>query len=343
MKSILLAAVLAAPIQCTAAVIYILEPGAPVDASKIVFNPEDWRKAGVSLELVPWRGSNVVLLTTVDSKVEPAMASHFVHCLDVGWRTYADLTGRLPRPFKQLDGKATVTAVPKGGLTCGAGCGYVGSTGVELAMFYSHNIPNWKKNEMSFPHYAFYELGRNFYTFGDRHSCFTTGFAVFMRYVCMDAAGGFDIELANRKHIERMEEVYAESNEPFLRTFTNLDGLGEKEPRLKDANGHALNPCDQPVTYAAAMLKLRKDHGGDAWVKKFFAALAKCPEVKPKDRDAAQRQCEAWLACASVAAGRDLTPVFCDRWRMELPPTKREAFQKAPWSDPAFDFTGLLK
>ena len=37
------------------------------------------------------------------------------------------------------------------------------------------------------PHYVFYEMGRNYYTFGDRHSCFITGFAVFMRYVCMDA------------------------------------------------------------------------------------------------------------------------------------------------------------
>jgi hypothetical protein len=34
----------------------------------------------------------------------------------------------------------------------------------------------------------------NFYTFGDRHSCFTTGFAVFMRYVCMDTLGCHDDE-----------------------------------------------------------------------------------------------------------------------------------------------------
>ena len=37
------------------------------------------------------------------------------------------------------------------------------------------------------PHYYFYEMGRNFYTFGDRHSLFITGYAVFMRYACMDA------------------------------------------------------------------------------------------------------------------------------------------------------------
>jgi hypothetical protein len=320
----------------------LLKPGPPVDGTNIVFYPKNWEKAKLKPQLVPWEGKNITFLTT-DAQLDPAMVTHFVACLDKGWETYANLTGAKPNLFKNLNGKPTVTAVPAGELTCGAGCGYIGATGVELAMFYDHNVAAWKKDPQNFPHYGFYELGRNFYTFKDRHSCFITGYAVFMRYVCMDAAKCHDVDLATRTHIERMEEVYAASSEPFLRTFTMLDGYDEKTSRLKDANGKTIPTSDQPVMYATAMLKLRRDYGGNAWIKKFFTALAKCPEVNPTDKAAAQRQCLAWLVCASVAAGKDLTPVFCDRWRMELPAGTRAAFKAAPWGTADFDFIDLLK
>jgi hypothetical protein len=32
-------------------------------------------------------------------------------------------------------------------------------------------------------------MGRNWYVFGGRHSSFITGYAMFMRYSCMDARG----------------------------------------------------------------------------------------------------------------------------------------------------------
>jgi hypothetical protein len=319
-----------------------LKPGAAVDGSKIVFDLKAWQKAKLEPKFVPWEGRNLTFLTLED-KADPAMVTHFVSCLDKGWETYADLTGSKPVLFKQLNDKPTVAAVPGGGLTCGAGCGYVGSTGVELAMFYDANVADWKRDPLCFPHYGFYELGRNFYTFRDRHSCFITGYAVFMRYVCMDAVQCHDVDLRTRKHIERMEEVYAVSQEPFLRTFTMHGGYSEKQNRLTQANGSPMPTSDQPVMYATAMLKLSKDYGGNAWIKKFFAALAKCPEVKPKDKAAAEQQCLAWLACASVAAGKDLTPVFVDRWRMEMSPELRAKFSATDWKNAAVDFLPLLQ
>jgi hypothetical protein len=319
-----------------------IKPGAPVDGSKIVFDLKAWEKAKLEPQFIPWEGKNLTFLT-LDQKLDPAMVTHFVNCLDRGWDTYAELTGRKPVLFKQLNGKPTVAAVPDGGLTCGVGCGYVGSTGVELAMFYEANVGEWKRDPLSFPHYGFYELGRNFYTFGERHSCFITGYAVFMRYVCMDAVACHDLDLGTRRHIERMEEIYAVSKEPFLRTFTMHGGSSEKEDRLKDASGKAIPVSDQPVMYATAMLKLRHDYGGDTWVKKFFTALAKCPEIKPTDKTTAQQQCLAWLACASVAAGKNLTPIFVDRWRMEMSAELRAKFAATDWQRDGVDFLPLLK
>jgi hypothetical protein len=100
---------------------------------------------------------------------------------------------------------------------------------------------------------------------------------------------------------------------------------------LKDANGRPTGPSDQPVIYTAAMLKLRRECGGDAWVKRFFAELAKCPAIKPENKDAALRQSYCWLLAASCAAKRDLAPIFIDRWRLPLADETRKALAAVDW------------
>jgi hypothetical protein len=197
-------------------------------------------------------------------------------------------------------------------------------------MFYDHNYPALQKHPRAMPHYVFYEMGRNYYTFGERHSCFITGFAVFMRYVCMDALKCEDLDLATRKTIESVEPLLATSGLSFLDLFTTL-GAGEKANLIKDANGKLITPSDQPVRYAAAMLRLRREHGGDAWVKRFFTELATCPRAKADTRPGAMSQGWSWLLCASVAAQKDLSPVFCGEWKLPLAPDTRAALAKIDW------------
>lgn len=293
------------------------------------------------MRLHPWTGAQVAFLTT-RTNLDGAVMRRIVERLDAGWALYADLTGRRPRPFKQLAGMPVIAAVPDSGLTCGYGCGYVGLTGIELGGFYEHDYPLVAGNRNASPHYWFYEMGRNFYTFGDRHSQFITGCAVFMRYVCMDALGCHDPDRATRQTIEDAEVLYAHSDLEFLRAFTTVAGLDEKAPRLKRANGRALHPSDQPVLYASAMLKLRRDHGGDAWVKRFFAQLAACPEIQADTPQGALRQSLNWLVAASCAARRDLSDVFVDRWRMPLSRPTREALSRVPWDGPDADAAAVL-
>ncbi len=319
-----------------------VKPGEPVDGSGIVFYPDRWRIGKHSMQLVPWRGSTVVLLTTRDD-LDPQTMGRFLERLDAGWKTYTDLTGRSPRLFKQLDGKPTVVAVPSGGLTCGIGCGYLGASGIEVAGFYRSDYPLVASRRNDFPHYYFYEMGRNYYTFGDRHSQFSCGFAVFMRYVCMDAVVCTDPDRTTRKTIEKAEALYAESDMSFVRAFTLRGGLNEKAPRLRRPDGSWIQPSDQPVLYASAMLKLRRDYGGDAWVKRFFRELAKCPPVRVKRLDDALRQSLSWFVAASCAAKRDLSPVFVDRWRLPLGAEARTALKKAEWRSPEATATRVLE
>lgn len=307
-----------------------LKPGKDFDYTSYAFQPESWQSRGLSLTLTPWTGSKVIFLTT-DASLDPGLMGIWVSRLDAGWQLYADLTGRKPRPFKQFEGKVTIAAVPSAELTCGAGCGYVGATGIELSMFYDRNYPDLKTHPKAMPHYVFYEMGRNYYTFGDRHSCFITGFAVFMRYVCMDTLGFEDEDAGTRKVIESVEPLFGASGKSFLDLFTMSSGVDEKVGRVKDANGNAVSPSDQPVCYASAMLRLRRENGGDAWVKRFFHELADCPESKPDTREGALGQSWYWLLCSSVAARKDLSPVFAGDWGLPLTEETRSALGRVDW------------
>jgi hypothetical protein len=272
----------------------------------------------------------LVFLTT-SAHFDHKLMAVWVSRLDAGWQLYADLTGRLPTPFHQIDGKPTIAAVPAYNVTCGAGCGYVGATGIELAMFYDHNYPELKSHPKAMPHYVFYEMGRNFYTFGNRHSCFITGFAVFMRYVCMDSLKCEDLDADTRKTIEGVEPRFAASGLSFLDLFTNVTWKDEKAQRIKDAHGNAIIPSDQPVCYASAMLHLRRQYGGNAWVKRFFHYLATCPEADPASEAGALEQGLHWLICASLAARKDLSPIFAGQWHFPMTAEQRSIMARQNW------------
>ncbi|QEG23411.1 sulfatase-like hydrolase/transferase [Mariniblastus fucicola] len=305
------------------------------DYSTLAFYPKRWKEAGIDFEMLAWEGEDVVLLTK-KGEYDAAEITAFVKRLDDGWTCYAELVGRKPRRFKTINDKAVICALPKSDLSCGYGCGFVGATGIEASAFYRVDLPNFRKNPNSFQDYYFYEMGRNYFVFGDRHSLFTTGYAVFMRYVCMDRLELDGRNSQTRRTIESCEVIYANSDIKFFDAFTNL-GSGEKSNRLKDTAGRAISPSDQPVMYATAMLKLRRDFGGDEWVKTFYHTLRKCRRSKATDIKSAKTQAFNWLVCASVAAKKDLTFIFADRWRMPMTANQRSIMKEQDWSaaDPA--------
>jgi hypothetical protein len=320
-----------------------LVPSDPVEYRDLAFYPERWRERELSTRMSAWNGKQVVVLTTTPDFDSRVMAQ-FVARLDGAWLLYKDIVGESPRLHRHVDGKPTIAAVPDAALTCGAGCGYVGATGIEVAFFYKTDYPLAVKNPRAFNHYLFYEMGRNFFVFGDRHSVYTTGFAVFMRYVCMDALNCEDPDVKVRSVIEEDEDLYARSTVPFLTAFTNIWGENiEHEHRLRSFSGAPIVPSDANCMYAAVMLKLRRDHGGDAWAKRFCHILRACPEVAPTSKEAVLQQSLNWLVAASAAARTDLTPLFVDRYRMPLSRATREALAAVDWSRAERDPAGVIR
>src|SRR6185436_7063571 len=97
--------------------------------------------------------------------------------------------------------------------------------------------------------------------------------------------------------------------------------------------GRALNPSDQPVTYASAMLRLYRENGGNDWLRGFFYALSQCPKASPKDRAGALQQSWNWYIASSLAAHKDLSPMFVKEWHLPLSATTREALAALDWKN----------
>lgn len=312
----------------------LLEPF-EVDCAKIAFYPDRWKSADVDFKMLAWEGKNIVFLTK-KGDYDTEKMTQFVAQLDRGWDLYRELLGATPRQFKNVKGKPTICAIPKSNLSCGYGCGYVGFSGIEATAFYSLDWPEFQRKPESFKHYYFYEMGRNYFLFGERHSLFTTGYAVFMRYVCMDELGRVDNDKRTRETIENCEQLYADSSVGFFDAFTNF-GAGEKRNRLKDKKGRTVSPSDQPVMYATAMLKLRNDYGGKEFVRRFYHLLSECKPYKATNLESAKPQCFNWLVCASAAAKKDLSNIFADRWRMPLTASQRKILSDTKWDTEDFE------
>ena len=151
---------------------------------------------GNTYELTPWEGTNVVVLTQSNA-LDVSTMRNIVENLDGAWDVYEDLTGRSPTPWPAttLNGLSTIAEVPDGE-TCGAGCAYLGFTGIEIASTYWNILYDGVMSANEYDQVLFFELGRNFWLYSEQLGAiepFVTGFAIANRFVSMneiDVAGG---------------------------------------------------------------------------------------------------------------------------------------------------------
>jgi len=316
-------------------------PVEAMDYSQLAFFPDRWINAGVPMKMYAWKGEEVCFLTQTND-LDPALMTAFVGNLDRGYKFYREMVGARPIPIRVWLDKPVIASVPSSRLTCGFACGYVGTTGIEVSNFVN-DYKAVKRNPNSMAHYYYYEMGRNYYVFGSRHNAFVTGFAVFMRYCCLENLIIVDNDRRAREAIDKAIDAFEKSDLGFVKAFTPADGLSEKAPRFQRYSG----PCDQPVMYASAMLKLRRDYGGDQFVKRFYHAVRQMPEMGAGSRNPqdAHKQCLTWMISASYAAKQDLSELFADRWRLPVSKKLRSIMKEIDWqsvklseTNPAIDF-----
>lgn len=279
--------------------------GAPAPASYRSFQDE-------MLDLHAWKGSNVAFLTATPDLDTNVMA-RLVGTFDRVRGFYREATGRDPARARDFEGRVTIAEVAK---TCGAACGFLGATGIELTPGVFKELYQGVATRDEIDQALPYEFGRNFWFYspqlapknaGHNHA-FITGFAVFMRFPALDAAGAKIGRFRDRDGAEfrrRVEELVDLYEADGGLNFTNTLAKGEA-PR----NPMGLNGTD---LFASFCMRLCRDHGGNDYVKKLWRAVGRRP-VAASGQDAIDN----FVLAASAAAGRDLSAQFSKQWRWPL-------------------------
>jgi serralysin len=254
--------------------------------------------------------------------------------LDKAWDYYqlASAPGRQPISYgpTTYQGRDTIAVVTDGG-TCGAGCSYVGFTGTEITTTSFNTLYNDVNNNFVFDQVLFYEFGRNFWFYDGQlkyHSPpdvdpVATGFAVYMRFMSMDAAGvnggpynGFSFSFF-RSQVVSLIDTYILT--PSL-NWTNTFKIGQAP-----SNTLGLGTTDM---IASLLMRIERDFGKPGFATNFWKQVAL--------RNVAfstQGAVDNFILAASATTGKNLVGIFTNTWKF---PVSAAAAQEAQqrWGAP---------
>lgn len=300
--------------------------------------PARWTARNPSTLMVPWEGEHVVLLTT-DSNLDRQVMTSLVKKLDAQWKTCGELVGQTPPLTKRHNNKVTIATVtdPRMTMNFFGGYGLYGAGGMELTGFYGPEgvYEQARRDPFYSPDYVLFLMGYNHAMPMTRMTLAISGSATLLYHVGSENKKFSADEQDLRENLEQFEEVYVRSQAKFAESFRNF---GSNVTRtFNDSHGHPFPQGDFGLFFASSMLKLRKDNGGNEWLKRFYRRLSECPPIVGLDlseQHVATGQLVNWVVASSLAARSDLTSVFNDRWRLPLPPEIWQALKKIPWSTP---------
>ncbi len=295
--------------DCAVSAVFFLD-GAVRQVSYTSFN-------GQLLMLFAWEGQKAAVLTARADRDKVTMA-RLLDGLDKAYAFYATTAARLPTENRTVDARLPFAQVPA---TCGAGCGFLGETGIELESAYFETIYETLRTTGRFDQAPFYELGRNFWLYSpqlayrspDSPDAIITGFAVFMRFEAMASAGVPGADFNGRSFTQFQNEVVALINQ-------YLADPGSTWANTLRSNQGLPGPYGATDLFASFLFRLKRDHGGDAFVAALWKEAAKRPAA-----GTTQDAVDNFILAASAAAQKNLTGQF-ERWRWPVSDAaKREA------------------
>jgi hypothetical protein len=265
---------------------------------------------GDTISLYPYEGVDTALL--VDSpNLNPLTISKIVNTLDGTYAYYKQSTGREPTLHFNYNGLSTVAQVPS---TCGAGCGFLGATGIELLDSTFIRLYDGVINNNEFDQTVFYEFGRNFWFYrneieykgSDDTGTITTGYAVFMRFMAMNATsvdgGPFNGSEFSEFEDEVRELYYSYLADTSL-TWDNTLKIGQAPSNALGLGGTDL--------FASFLFNLR-DMFGEHFVQQIWKEVENRP-----DAQTTQDAVDNFVLAASATANRNLTAMF-ESWRWPI-------------------------
>ena len=152
-----------------------------------------------TVERFVWPGKYIAF-QTISKDYDPEVMGRIVYTFDKAYENYKEITGYTPGVSRQYKNLLVITEMASDEVGCGAGCGYLGATGIELQSGLFNRLYNGVKLHDQYEQAPFYELGRNFWNYAKYRSILkgeavsakwfdanTTGFAVFMRFLIINS------------------------------------------------------------------------------------------------------------------------------------------------------------
>lgn len=260
------------------------------------------------LTLYPVIGRNIVLLAP-SPELDPAVLQQMVDTFDRAYDFYKSVTGREPSLYLNYHEMPSIAVVPT---TCGAGCGYLGMSGIELQADYFEKLYTGVLENNQYDQTVFYELGRNFWFYEnkieymgeDRTDSISTGYAVFMRFMAMDAAG-----VTPAPYNATDFSLFREEVENLLPTYLLDDTLNwDNTLRIGKAPANALD-LDGSDLFAAILFDLRTRFGDD-----FIKWIWKEVDLRP-DAETTQDAIDNFVLATCAAVEQNQTRLFVEHYR----------------------------
>jgi hypothetical protein len=286
----------------------------------------------------PWPGRKVAIQTpranghynsSAAADNNPAVMAKIVQVLDAAYDWYVDATGRTPATANLYQSRLTFTVIEP---NCGAACGRLGSTGIELssasyeALYKS--VRDSLANPTTYPRPAFdqavfYELGRNFWLFdaelaykdtitgpdgnpkGNGGSV-VTGYAVAMRFFSMDAVGVDGGPFGSISFADLKQNVYALVDTYLANTSLTWSNTLAQDKGIPNVYGGA-------DLFASFVMRLASAHPDRPFIKLVWKYADSQPNAITT-----QDAVDNFIVATSLAANTNLTAVFSG-WRWPAP------------------------
>jgi hypothetical protein len=272
---------------------------------------------GDDLTLYAYVGTHVALLAP-SPDLDQDVAASIVATLDGVYTYYAQATGRTPYLYLNYAGRTTVAVVPS---TCGYGCAYLGATGIELLTPAFDILYTGVRDRNEYDQVVFYEFGRNFWFYGDQveyrgaddTGAITTGYAVFMRFMAMQATGAAPGPFGQYDFAYFEDEVVGLLGrcltDPAC-TWDNTLRAGVAPP----------NPIGLGATdlFASILFDLRTRYGADL-INRIWREVERRPNAV-----ATQDAVDNFILAACAATNQNLTDLFVDHYRWPMSPSARQ-------------------
>ncbi len=272
---------------------------------------------GNNLELFAWYGKKVTILTRADT-LDKLTMHKWLSTLDSVYSYYTICTGKEP-PYLSFDyyinNRNTIAVASDSSSDCN-----VGSMGVEISNERFNSSYNSIKNNNDFDNDIYYYLSNNFW-FYDRKIGYSRyykwGYANFMTLMAKEVVGFSTNNYWNiyRDSVERLVDIYVA--DPTL-NWVNALASGRAVP-------YATLGYSQHL-FSSFCLRLKRDYGGQNFVKKLWQEVDK----KPENYSLTSIQTmDNFFLSACAAANKNLTNLF-KTWKWTISASAQTEAAKYP-------------